>query len=165
MQIRQLLAQIASSKVTDWEPLFRPTLRHRLTEILDEKGKREQFVIDEHLVSFVYRPDIAITMAYGLVEQAALDLPPDHPFGRENARSLLLDIFYEGRLAHRETVVSIDRHRCLLPMPASWELPISVSTAQFSLVRLLHALAGPPTDYDTYFQECGMVRSDAVAWP
>ena len=165
MQIRELLATIASSKVADWQTIFRPTMRHRFTEILDEAGKREQLLVDEHRVSFCYRPDIAITMAYGLVDQAAVPLPADHPFGRENARSMYLDIFYEGRLVHRETVISIDRHRCLLPLPKSWEPPIAVPTAQFSLIRLIHALAGPPTDYDSYFKECGMVRADTAAWP
>ena len=96
---------------------------------------------------------------------AAFELPPGHPFARENARTLYLDIFYEGRLVHRETIVSVDRHRCLLPLPVSWDPPINVPTAQFSLVRLIHALAGPPTDYDSYFQESGMVRTDKVAWP
>lgn len=165
MQIRELLATIASSKVADWQTIFRPTLRHRFTEILDENGKREQLLVDEHVVSFTYAPDVAITMAYGLVDQAAFELPPDYPFARENARTLYLDIFYEGRLVHRETIVSVDRHRCLLPLPASWDPPISVPTAQFSLVRLIHALAGPPTDYDGYFLESGMVRTDRVAWP
>ena len=165
MQIRELLATIASSKVADWQTIFRPTMRHRFTEILDETGKREQLLVDEHRVSFSYRPDVTITMAYGLVDQAAFELPADHPFGRENARSVYLDIFYAGRLVHRETIISIDRHRCLLPLPASWNPPINVPTAQFSLVRLIHALAGPPTDYESYFRESGMVRSDTVAWP
>lgn len=165
MQIRELLATIASSKVADWQTILRPTLRHRFTEILNEAGKREQMLVDEHRVSFSYRADIAITMAYGLVDQASFELPADHPFAKENARTLLLDIFYEGRLVHRETVVSIDRQRCLLPLPRTWDPPISIPAAQFSLVRLVHALAGPPTDYGSYFLESGMVRSDQVAWP
>ncbi|MDF1793908.1 MAG: hypothetical protein P1U88_18495 [Thalassobaculaceae bacterium] len=165
MQLRELLATVASSKVGDWEIIFRPTLRHRFTEIQNDAGEREQLLVDEHLVSFAYRPDIAITMAYGLVEQAAYELPAGQPFAQENARTLFLDIFHEGRIVHRETVLSVDRQRCLLPMPKVWEPPISVPTAQFSLIRLVHSLAGPPTDYDSYFKESGMVRSDQVPWP
>ena len=165
MQLRELLATVAESKAADWEIIFRPTLRHRFTEIQAASGERSQVLVDEHAVTFAYRPDIAITMAYGLVDQASFDLPADHPFARENARSLFLDIFHEGQLAHRETVLNVDRQRCLLPMPQSWDLPMNVPTAQFSLIRLLHALAGPPTDYDSYFRESGMVRSDTVPWP
>ncbi len=165
MQLREILATVASSKVRDWAIIFRPTLRHRVTEILNDEGERERLLVDEHLVAFSYRPDIAVTMAYGLVDQSSYELPADHPFARENARSLFLDIFHDGQLIHRETVVSVDRQRCLLPLPQDWEPPISVPTAQFSLVRLIHALAGPPTDYESYFKESGMVRSDRVPWP
>ncbi|MCR9070627.1 MAG: hypothetical protein NXI18_02820 [Alphaproteobacteria bacterium] len=165
MQLRELLATVAASKVGDWQIIFRPTLRHRFTGVTAAAGGRDQVLVDEHAVTFSYRPDIAITMAFGLIDQAAYDLPTDHPFARENARTLFLDIFHEGRLAHRETVVNVDRQRCLLPMPTSWEVPVLVPTAQFSLIRLVHALAGPPTDYDSYFKESGMVRSDTVPWP
>lgn len=165
MELREILATVASSKVGDWEIIFRPTLRHRFTEILNEEGEREQLTVDEHLVTFAYRPNIAITMAYGLVDQAAYELPAGNPFATENARTLLLDIFHDGRLIHRETIVSVDRQRCLLPMPQGWEPPIDIPTAQFSLVKLVHALAGPPTDYEDYFKESGMTRSDRVPWP
>lgn len=165
MQLRELLATVAASKVADWQVIFRPTLRHRFTEAIDAENKRDQVLVDEHAVRFVFRPDISISMAYGLVDQAAFDLPPDHPFARENARTLLLDIFHDGGLAHRETVLNVDRQRCLLPMPRSWESPVKIPTAQFSLIRLVHALAGPPTDYDSYFRESGMIRSDGVPWP
>ena len=165
MQLRELLATVAASKVADWQVIFRPTLRHRFTEAIDAENKREQVLVDEHAVRFVFRPDISISMAYGLVDQAAFDLPPDHPFARENARTLLLDIFHDGGLTHRETVLNVDRQRCLLPMPRSWESPVKIPTAQFSLIRLVHALAGPPTDYDSYFRESGMIRSDGVPWP
>jgi|GEM_PF-726956 len=165
MQLREILATVAASKAGDWEILFRPTMRHRFTEVMNDEGKREKLLVDEHLVAFSYRPDIAVTMAYGLVDQAAFELPAGHPFAQENARTLLLDIFHDGQLIHRETLVSVDRQRCLLPLPSGWEPPINIATAQFSLVRLVHALAGPPTDYESYFKESGMVRSDRVPWP
>ncbi len=165
METREILATVASSKAKDWAIIFRPTYRHRFTETLKDDGTRDQMMVDEHLVAFAFKPDIAITMAYGLVEQASFDLPDGHPFAHENARSLFLDIFCNGHLTHRETVVSVDRQRCLLPLPKTWDPPLKVSTAQFSLIRLIHALAGPPTDYDAYFKESGLVRDDSVPWP
>jgi hypothetical protein len=165
MQLREILATVASSKVTDWQIIFRPTLRHRITELMKADGERERLMVDEHMVSFAYRPNIAITMAYGLVDQSGFELPTGHPFAQENARSLFLDIFHDGQLVHRETVISVDRQRCLLPMPLAWEPPVQIATAQMSLIRLIHALAGPPTDYDSYFRESGMMRSDTVQWP
>ena len=54
--------------------------------------------------------------------------------------------------------------RCLLPMPRDWNPPIAIPKMQFSLVRLVHDLAGPPTDYDEYFKAAGMKQSD-TPWP
>jgi hypothetical protein len=165
MQLRELLATVASSKVSDWEVIFRPTLRHRITELQTAEGERERLMVDEHLVSFCFKPNVALTMAYGLVEKASVELPVDHPFAKENARTLLLDIFLDGQMVHREMVLSVDRQRCLLPLPRTWDPPVSIPTAQFSLIRLLHALAGPPTDFGAYFEASGMVRSDDQPWP
>lgn len=164
MNLRDLLGTVAGSAVGDWSILFRPTFRHRITETLKPDGTRDRLTADEHLVAFSYHPNIAISMAYGLVEQGAYALPSGNPFATENARTRYLDIFLEGRLAHREVVVAVDRHRCLLPMPRDWNPPIAIPTMQYSLVRLIHDLAGPPTDYDAYFETAGMKRSDAP-WP
>jgi len=164
MNLRGLLEIVAGSSVDDWTILFRPTFKHRIVETLKDDGSRDRLLSDEHLVAFSYRPDLAISMAYGLVEQGAYDLPPGNPFATENARTRFLDIFLEGRLSHREVVVAVDRHRCLLPMPRDWNPPIAIPATQYSLIRLIHDLAGPPTDYDEYFKNAGMERSD-TPWP
>ena len=164
MKLRDLLRVVSGSGIEDWTILFRPTFRHRIIEALRPDGSRDRLIVDEHMVAFSYRPNLAIGMAYGMVEQGAYALPVGHPFATENARTRFLDIFLEGRLAHRETVVAVDRQRCLLPMPRDWNPPIDVPEDLYSMVRLLHALAGPPTDYDDYFAAAGMRRS-AGPWP
>lgn len=164
MNLRDLLGVVAGSGVADWTILFRPTYRHRIVETIKPDGSRDRLQSDEHMVAFCYRPNIAVTMAYGLVEQGAYELPRGNPFALENARTRYLDIFLEGRLAHREIVVAVDRQRCLLPMPRDWNPPIAIPAMQYSLVRLIHDLAGPPTDYDEYFTNAGMQQSQ-TPWP
>lgn len=164
MDLRALLDRVASSSVADWQILFRPTFRYRLTEIRGANDAVEGLELDEHRVAFSFKPDVAVTMAFGMVEQGAFELPPDHPFRNENARSSYLDIFLEGRLIHREVVLSVDRQRCLLPMPRAWGPPTEIAPMQYRLVRLVHDLAGPPTDYENYFIEAGMVQA-TVPWP
>ena len=164
MNLRDLLETVAGSSVQDWTILFRPTFKHRIVETLKDDGSRDRLQSDEHLVAFSYRPDLAISMAYGLVEQGAYTLPSVNPFAAENARTRYLDIFLEGRLTYRETVVAVDRHRCLLPMPRDWNPPIAIPAMQYSLVRLIHDVAGPPTDYDEYFEKAGMKRWE-MPWP
>lgn len=164
MNLRDLLETVAGSSVHDWTILFRPTFKHRIIETRNSDGSRDRLQSDEHLVAFSYRPDLAISMAYGLIEQGAYELPSFNPFATENARTRYLDIFLEGRLTHREVVVAVDRHRCLLPMPRDWDPPIAIPVMQYSLVRLIHNLAGPPTDYDEYFEKAGMKRWE-LPWP
>jgi hypothetical protein len=164
MDLRDLLGIVAGSGVEDWTVLFRPTYRHRISSVRKADGTVERLLADEHQVAFCYRPNIAVTMAYGLVEQGSYSLPPSNPFAAENARTLYLDVFLEGRLAHREVVVAVDRQRCLLPMPRDWNPPIAIPSEQYSLIRLIHDLAGPPTDYDSYFSEAGMVQAGGP-WP
>ena len=164
MDMRQMLAIVAASDAKDWQILFRPTYRHRITEILNDDGERDRLEVDEHLVSFCYWPDVAVTMAYGLVDQSNFELPAGSPFAAENARSVYLDIFHEGGLVHRETILKVDRQRCLLPMPKEWSAQTKIPVTQYSLVRLIHSLVGPPTDYEAYFKDAGMVRAD-IPWP
>lgn len=164
MRLQDVLGTVAGSAVEDWAILFRPTFRYRVSGVPEPGGSRDRLEVDEHRIAFSYKPDIAITMAYGLVEEGAYQLPPGHRFAQENARTLYVDIFLEGRLVFRETVVSVDRHRGLLPMPRDWNPPIQIPVAQYSLVRLLHALAGPPTDFEEYFTNAGMKRS-GDPWP
>lgn len=164
MKLQEILERISVSAPSDWELIFRPTFRHRFHEILNADGDVAALDQDEHSVMFTLRSDIEISMAYGLVEKGAVPLSPDNPFANENARTVYLDIFYQGRMVHREVVLNIDRNRCLLPLPTSWEKPVLVPLAQSNLVKLIHSLAGPPTDFDAYFEKAGMRNAD-VPWP
>ena len=105
MNLRDFLGTIAGSGIEDWTILFRPTYRHRIIEVAGAEGGRDRLDADEHLVAFSYKPDLALTMAYCMVEQGSYVLPDGHPFAQENARTRYLDIFIEGRLSFREIVV------------------------------------------------------------
>ena len=164
MNLRQVLQRISESAPSDWQLIFRPTFRHRFNEILTAEGEVAALDQDEHAVMVTLRSDIEISMAYGMVEQGAVPLASDNPFASENARSVFLDIFYQGRTVHREIILKVDRNRCLLPSPTSWEKPVMVPLGQANLVRLIHSLAGPPTDFESYFEQAGMRHAD-VPWP
>ena len=113
MNLRDLLGTIAGSGLDDWTILFRPTFRYRIIPVVMPDGSPDRLDADEHVVAFSYKPDLALSMAYGMVEQGSYALPDGHRFAQENARTRYLDIFVEGRLAFREIVVIVDRNRCL----------------------------------------------------
>lgn len=165
MELRDLLRTVADSAPADWGAIMRPTGFWRFVGEAGQGGAVRALAADQHPLYFVHKPDIRIGLAFGLVENAAYPLPAEHPFGRENASSVLLDCLLDGRPVHRETLVMVDRNRCLLPCPASWEPDgLKIPALRRALARLVHLLAGPPTDFDDYFGRAGM-RGVDLRWP
>jgi hypothetical protein len=165
MRLDQYLALVGDSKVEDWRLITRPTFRHHFSRSTDEKGEEVSVEVDEHRVVMSFVPNIRITLAYGLVGEASYRIDPKHKFGTMNARSELVDCFYDNILVHRETVVRVARQRCVLPEAADWtENPIKVPRRKARFARLVHVLAGPLTEFDEYFKEAGMVEVEAP-WP
>jgi hypothetical protein len=165
MNLREYLSTVANSRATDWLIIFQPTYRHRFTEQFNSEGEKIRTDVDQHPVMFTYRHDVSITLYFGLVEKGNYALPANHPLGSENARTVILDCFADGRLVHRETLLKADRQRCILPMPETWpEGPVKIPQTKAKLARLIHELAGPPTDFDEYFGAARMVVVDAP-WP
>lgn len=157
MNVKDYMDCIAQSTATDWIIIFHPTFLHRFTPISVGEDVVTRYDSDQHLAKFTYRPDISLTMAYGMVETGSYILPDTNPFAQENARTAYVDCFHDRQLVHRETVIKVDRQRCILPMPSSWAPgEQTVPEAKYNLVKLIHTLAGPPTDFESYFEEAGM---------
>ena len=165
MDVRAFMKRIAESKVEDWILISRPTYRHRFTTHLGDEGESSRIDVDQHIAHYTFRPDIQITMAYGLVEKGTYVIPADIEMASENARTVLLDCYHTGRLIYRETLLKADRQRVILPMPENWgEERQPIPKPQAAIARLLHTLAGPPTDFDEYFAAAGMFEVEK-AWP
>ena len=116
MDLRAFIRAVADSEVTDWTPILRPTFRHRFEPRINAKGEEIGLSADQHDLHLTFLKDIRITMAYGMVENANYQVPSPNRFASENARTHLLDCFWEGRLAFRETIINVGRNRCLLGM-------------------------------------------------
>lgn len=165
MNTREFMTLVASSAVEDWFMIPRPTYLHRFTAIQDEKGNVVRLDADQHLVAFVHRGNIEVSLAYGLVEKGNFVIDADVPMARENARTVLLDCFHQGQHVHREVLLKADRQRCILPMPNTWsEDGRRLPANKVKVARLIHMLAGPPTDFDAYFEQAGLSEVRA-AWP
>ncbi|MBT6140202.1 MAG: hypothetical protein HOH65_22200 [Rhodospirillaceae bacterium] len=165
MNLRDFIKTIADSDVAEWELILQPTYRHRFTPVIGPEGEQLSLETDQHRMSFTYRKDIRISMAYGLIVKGNFVLPISGPLANENARTAILDLFDAGRMVHRETVLLVDRQRCLLPIPKIWsDAGCDIPIPQYNLIKLLHTLAGPPTDFDEYFETAGM-RKAGGDWP
>ncbi len=165
MNQRDLMRLVCGSEYTDWQMIQRPTLLHRFAPVGKTEEGAERYAIDEHQFRFSFAPDVAITMAFGLISDGNFQPPAEAKVDIGNLRTEALDVFFNGVLKFRETVLRAEPGRRMLPMPVTWSAPpIKVPSPRFKLVYLLHALAGPLTDYETDVQEAGMVAAD-IAWP
>ena len=187
MRLDRYMETVTATLPRDWLMIAGPTLRHRFTALLDTDGQLVRQAIDEPLAAFSYRPDIRLTLLFGLVDSASYRLPPERPFAQENARTVLLHCLYGGEVVYTETLLKADRQRCILPLPAAWSVsapatpeaaaapagarhprpgvaPVEIPRRQHDLARLVHQLAGPLTDFDHYFRQAGMVVAD-TPWP
>lgn len=165
MELREMVKQAGDSAPGDWMPILRPTYRHRFVTRKNAKGEEIGLAADQHRLHLTFKKDIRITLGFGLVETANYHVPEPNPYAGENARTHLLDLFWEGRLAFRDIVVNVGRNRCLLPLPPDWtEQGMEIPVIRYGLIRLVHEIAGPPTDFDEHFTAIGMQRINS-RWP
>lgn len=160
MTLEKLLGWVRKSSSDDWHqipcwghgagPSYRPrfTVRH---------GVRGQTYvdIDEHPYVAVYRPDIAVTLAWGLVSSDRFEEDWLKVFPTSSASSEYGDLFYNGALVFRFMFLSVDGGRGYLPFPDGQEFR-TVLALENDLVRLVHGLTNADP-YEDYFERAGLV--------
>lgn len=115
--------------------------------------------------ALVYRPDIAISMAWSIERSEPFNEPWTHTFQGRAARILPLDLFYCGGLVDRLEIISVDGGRCFLPRPRiALDGTAEVSPSLMRVVRLFYNLAGALEDFDRYVQRAGIVVT-GEGWP
>lgn len=165
MDLLRYINIVAESEVADWVPILQPTYRNRFLPRRNAAGVEIGLSADQHRLHLTFRRDIRISLGFGLVENGNYEVPAPNRFADENAVTQLLDCFWEGRLAFRDSIVRIGRNRCLLPEPPGWaDESLEIPNARYALARLVHEIAGPPTHFDEYFSLAGMRRVDR-RWP
>lgn len=125
--------------------------------------------VDKHGNYASYAKDISISLAWGLgTENKLVDEPWTQVFNDKNAHMYFLDFFYNGALVYRETVVSVDGGRCVLPLPKqipdkndqSKIIEYRTSTTLNNILRLINSLYSR-YEYDEYIQRSGIkISSD-----
>jgi hypothetical protein len=122
---------------------------------------------NEHLARAAYRPDVAIGLAWGIAVNDNYQEDWANDFTDPHAESILVDIFYNGMLVARETLVYVDGSRALLPIPYDHE-KLLVRHRDRAFARLLddlsleHGVGGGVGDrsrseFDDYFRRAGLV--------
>lgn len=167
MKLNELMALIAQSAPTDWVVNASPTFLFRLVPIRGGQDNRTlDLELQEHTVVMTFKPEVSISMAYGMVQDKEFKDDWAMRFPNKRAHTTFLDILYHGALVFRDQMVAVDGLRCILPLPPPNQVqpPFDIPERRLRVAKLVHALAGPDISFDQYFQRVGM-RSANHPWP
>ena len=103
---------------------------------------------DSHHTVAVYKPDLSVTLAWGMTINDNFLEPWANGFPDPRARGNIADVFYNSALVLREHYVVVDGGRAYLPMPDTETLEVARRPADF--VRLLSSLTHHPQIFDDY---------------
>jgi hypothetical protein len=168
MTLDELLQRISDSDGTDWYVMAcwgvrsGPSYRDQLTAGQDANGR--YIDVQSHTNVAAYKPDIAITMAWGLdagpYQEKWSEAFPDPETTRH-----YLDIFYSGALVFREAYISVDGGRAYLPgVPRMVDGKMVVNPAYRAFMRKFNDVAMHLSDFESAFQRAGMTVGN-VEWP
>lgn len=177
MRLDELLTVIEQSKPSHWTPVYcgsaGPSYHDRLHGVLGEK--EVQVEVDSHHTIGVYRPDVDLTIAYGMSAEGwrheeALQIEWAENNGWGETFVNFCDTFWSGQLVHRISYYDVDSGRCGLPVPTlhfadkdnAADAPEvtgrSVTKLQYQFGLLMHHLRGAAAtvdEFDRYFKSAG----------
>lgn len=117
---------------------------------------------DIHYSVAAYKPDLAITMAWGMPCLKDFKEPWTDRFADKKASSRYVDVFYSGSVVFRDLFVVVDGGRASLPMPKAGTNEVKVLEATF--IRTLDELNSSTSRYDDYLKQAGFELVDEP-WP
>jgi hypothetical protein len=121
--------------------------------------------MSEHLFNMAYWPNLAITMAYGMVCSQEVQNDWANNFPDAHAASHYVDFFYNSALVFRDIVIVVDGGQGILPQPNPGPTsPYEVPRRRRDIARLIHQLTNPARDFDEYFASARFKAIEEV-WP
>lgn len=177
MTLDDLLTTITGSEPEQWHRVDSGwvTYMDRFSQVSSWHEGEERVWLEHtsHHSRAVYKPDIAIGMAWGLRRD-----PDDQGFHEDwlerfadpNAWAAWLDVLYHGQPVDRRLYVVVDGGRCSLPLPEQmfadngldWprEKRLWVPEVDVKLFRLVNELSSG-WDFDRYLNQAGFDVADA----
>ena len=126
-------------------------------------------IVDKHSSYAAFAKDLSISLAWGLgLKNKELNESWTQVFPDKSARMYFLDFFYNKALIYRETVVSVDGGRCILPLPKqvfdkadeTKVIEYRINSIINNILRLVNSLQ-TTYDYDSYISRSGIIVEDS----
>lgn len=162
MKLEALISLILDSNPSDWSTISSgPTFRDQLRDVSNNKDRWTE--INSHHTIAVYKPDISISLGFGMDWKEKFDEPWAKKFPDPEASSELIDVYYYGALVYRDISIIVDGGRAYLPMPKSRN-ELVVAKGYHDFIRLRSELSGAISQFDEYFERAGLQIGEQE-WP
>jgi hypothetical protein len=171
MTLDELLETVARSNRSDWRmescwgARSGPSYRDHFSEGLDG-----EVVVDSHSNIAAYKPDLSITIAWGLDCSDNFGEEWTKNFTTPEASSSYLDFFYNNALVFRDVFVTVDGARARLPVPKiEWDSDrknitgYTVPLRRYKIIRLLDSME-KISEFDYYFEQSEFTLTEGE-WP
>lgn len=169
MDLEQLVHTVISSSRESWHIIpcwgagSGPSYRSQFDMQHKFDGQAQQNLVSavSHRVVASYKPDVAVTLAFGLVSSNDFKEAWATIFPNSRASAHHADLFYNGALVYRDAYVLVDGGKAKLPLPRRG---MSVPKGYYYFVKLLDQLGGYASHYSSYFKRSDLTVVDAP-WP
>lgn len=155
MNMSELRSTILESSLNDWKrvPVQGPTYRDRFVPWLSPADKTSGIEVHSHSDVAVFEPDIDLTMAFGMRAPGAVENPSFKwaKFPDPEITTHIADIFWRGALVDRVDYISVDGHRCNLPIGGGHQ-GLRITKYDYTIARILDYLEGGDR-FDQYYND------------
>lgn len=155
MRLDELRTLVSESTERDWYRIEKagPTYRDRFESWSSPADNTSGVEHDSQTEVAVYRPDVDLTIAYGMIENRH-DRDPAFgwadSFPDSSIREIqLIDFFWRGSLVDRLNYVYVDGARGILPLGGGHQ-GLLVTRYEVTVARLLSDI-GNHTEFDRYY--------------
>lgn len=177
MRLEELMEKVITSHPDDWHRIVcwgantGPAYREQFTfyetwesdyhGVLDAEG---------HSYACVYKPDVSITLSFGLDRSKEFAEEWANKFPDPHASSSWVDVFYNNALVFRDFYITVDGGRAKLPLPRrKWDaakkniIGLEVPKSRRDFIRLVDSFEGGD-EFERYFRDAGFTVVDEP-WP
>ncbi|MFH1823827.1 MAG: hypothetical protein ABH873_01200 [Candidatus Firestonebacteria bacterium] len=158
MTYDELIKIVTESNLSDWNIIScygnEPSYKSRF-EFYDVLNDQKDVLREEsHSMVACYKPNISISIAFGLIVNADykeewLNNFPDH-----KASTHYLDLFFNNSLVGRIMYVKFDGGSKELPLPKS-SAELTVKKIEFKIIMLIASMELNSDNYSDYFERAG----------
>ncbi|WP_125079865.1 hypothetical protein [Mycobacterium sp. P7213] len=155
MNFDELRALVANSGPADWQRVRSagPTYRDRFGSWSSPANNTSGIDHDSHAELAVYRPDIDVTIAYGMPESRYdrdLTFRWSEAFADSQIREIsLADIFWRGSVVDRINYVYVDGGRGIVPLGGGHQ-GLEITQYELAVVRLISGISDY-RQFDRYY--------------